>query len=139
MPRASSRSSSSEQRELVARAGHERLGRCRVAADVGADQPQLHGERDEPLLRAVVQVALQPPPLGVAGGDDAAGATPAPRQPRLGLASALVLSAIAAARDRLDQLGVVVERGVVDQRGAARAERLTGRRPARPLAPSASA
>ena len=35
------------------------------------DQAQLHRERDEPLLRAVVQVALEAPPLRVAGGDDA--------------------------------------------------------------------
>ena len=34
-------------------------------------QPQHQRQRDEPLLRAVVQVALQPPPLGVAGLDDA--------------------------------------------------------------------
>ena len=48
----------------------QRLGRRRVAADVGLDQPQLQRQGDQPLLRAVVQVALEPPALGVAGGDD---------------------------------------------------------------------
>jgi len=35
------------------------------------DHPQLWGEGDEPLLRAVVEVALEPLPLGVARRDDA--------------------------------------------------------------------
>ena len=56
--------------ELVACARDHRLGRRRVAADVGLDQPELHGQRDQPLLSAVVQVALEPPPLGVAGRHD---------------------------------------------------------------------
>ena len=56
--------------ELVAGGRDQRLGRRRVAADVGLDQPELQGEGDQPLLGAVVQVALEPPPLGVAGRDD---------------------------------------------------------------------
>ena len=58
-------------RELVAGARDQGLGRRGVATDVGADQPQLHGQGHQPLLRAIVQVALEPPPLGVARGDDA--------------------------------------------------------------------
>jgi hypothetical protein len=34
-------------------------------------EPQRERERDEPLLRAVVEVALQPAALGIAGLDDA--------------------------------------------------------------------
>ena len=59
------------QGQLSARGRHQLLGRRRVAADVGLDQPQLQGEGDQPLLRAVVQVALEPAPLGVAGRDQA--------------------------------------------------------------------
>ena len=36
-----------------------------------AGQAELHGQRDQVLLRAVVDVPLQPPPLGVLGLDDA--------------------------------------------------------------------
>ena len=46
------------------------LLRRRVVADAALEQPQLQRDRDEPLLRAVVQVALEPPALGVAGRDD---------------------------------------------------------------------
>ena len=57
-------------RELVAGGRDQRLGRRRVAADVGLDQPELQCEGDQPLLCAVVQVALKSPPLGVSGRDD---------------------------------------------------------------------
>ena len=77
------------------------------------------GERDEPLLRAVVQVALEPPALGVAGRDDPLARRLQLGEPRLGLrVQALVLERDRRrGADRLDQLGVVVERGVVDERG----------------------
>ena len=66
MPRASSRSSSS------ATSAPRRRARGRASSRVAARrQPQHQRERHEPLLRAVVQVALQPPALGVARRDDA--------------------------------------------------------------------
>ena len=37
---------------------------------MSADQPQAHRQRDQPLLGAVVEVALDPAPLRVAGLDD---------------------------------------------------------------------
>ena len=47
----------------------------RGARGIGLDprlgEAERHGDRDEPLLRAVVEVALDPPALGVGGGDDA--------------------------------------------------------------------
>ena len=71
------------QREvrLLARLAHQ-LGGSRVAV-VGAllGHAQVQRERDEPLLRAVVQVALDPPPLGVRRGDDRASARPPARAP----------------------------------------------------------
>ena len=57
--------------QLVARGRRELLRLGGIAPDVGAEHPQLERERDEPLLGAVVQVALEPAPLGVAGRDDA--------------------------------------------------------------------
>ena len=70
MPRASSRSSPSDWASsspalvIIASAddGSRRMS--------GLDQPELQGQCDQPLLSAVVQVALEPPPLGVAGRDD---------------------------------------------------------------------
>ena len=56
-------------RQLVADGADERRG-GRVVADPVAQQPQLQRHPDEPLLRAVVQVALQPAALGVARGDE---------------------------------------------------------------------
>ena len=59
------------RRELVAR------GR-RIGGDPGVDEPQLEGEGDEPLLRAVVEVALEALALGVADLDE-----PRPRRGEL--------------------------------------------------------
>ena len=71
MPRASSRSSSSaclSCSRASARSG-ERGRDCPRSSP--STMPQLERERHEPLLGAVVQVALQSPALGVAGLDDA--------------------------------------------------------------------
>ena len=84
------------------------------------EEPQLQRDRDEPLLRAVVQVALEPPALGVAGRRRCARARPAARRGgRCGSACRRSFSSAIAGRggDGLDELRVVVERGVVDERG----------------------
>ncbi len=47
------------------------LGLARRRRDLGLDEPQPDRDRDEPLLGAVVQVALDAAALGVAGLDDA--------------------------------------------------------------------
>ncbi len=49
---------------LVAGVGDEGLGRRRVVIDALGGQPELHGQHDQPLLGAVVQVALDAPQLG---------------------------------------------------------------------------
>ena len=55
-------------------------------------QPQLQRDRHEPLLRAVVQVALEPAALRVAGGDDPLARCLQLVEPRVGLGEeALVL------------------------------------------------
>ena len=56
--------------ELERGAAQQRQRRVGLAEAL-LEHPQLHGERDEPLLRAVVQVALQPPALGHARLEDA--------------------------------------------------------------------
>ena len=118
MPRASSRSSSSERGELVARRRRELLGRRRITPDVGLDHPQLQRDRNQSLLRAVMQVTLEPAALGVAGRDD-----PLARRLHLGepglrlLQQALVLERHRRRRpDGLDHLRILVERRVVDER-----------------------
>ena len=37
----------------------------RLRAEAGAGEPELEREADEPLLRAVVEISFEPPPLGV--------------------------------------------------------------------------
>ena len=58
-------------RELGAGPGEQLARSGRVAREPRLGEPKRQRERDEPLLRAVVQVALEPPPLGVARLDDA--------------------------------------------------------------------
>ena len=57
--------------ELTGHLLHElsRLGG--VGLELCARQPQVERQRDQPLLGAIVEVALDPQPLGVGGGDDA--------------------------------------------------------------------
>ena len=57
--------------ELLLRRGQELARRGRVLLERRADHAQVERDRHEPLLRAVVEVALEPPALGVAGLDDA--------------------------------------------------------------------
>jgi len=52
--------------ELVARRVEQPGGRRRVGVDLGAGEPELQRQRDEALLGAVVQVALDSPPGRVA-------------------------------------------------------------------------
>ena len=82
------------------------------------EHPQVQRERDELLLRAVVQVALDPPPRRVARLDD-----PQPRQPQLlharlqvGLQALVVDRQRGGRRGRHHQLRRGVQRGVVDDR-----------------------
>jgi hypothetical protein len=66
-------------RELVARRGDELLGGARVVPDAALDQRELESQRHEALLGAVVQVALDPAPLGGSRCDE-----PLPRRLQLG-------------------------------------------------------
>ena len=107
------------ERERFAGLAHERSGRRRLARELCLEQPERHRDRDEPLLGAVVEVALDPPPLGVGRLDQPRARRLQLDQPgaQLGL-QALVLEREARGRaDRPHELGVVLEHGVVQQHG----------------------
>ena len=59
------------ERELVARPREQLRRGCRVVGKPRLGEAKAERERDQALLRAVVEVPLEPPPLGVAGLDDA--------------------------------------------------------------------
>ena len=71
MPRASSRSSSSASASSASALPHELHASPSSPASLLSHSRSVSASDDEPLLRAVVQVALEAPPLGVAGLDDA--------------------------------------------------------------------
>ena len=118
MPRASSRSSSSEACSSALDSSSS-AGRVRVRLHLHPRQLELQGQRHQPRLRAVVQVALEPPPLGVARLHQ-----PRPRgaqlldpRPQLGL-QALVLERQRRRRARrAHELRLLVQRGIVGDRG----------------------
>src|SRR5262249_54550160 len=58
------------ERELVGRAAQQRLRLARLVVELRQREPERERERDEPLLRTVVQVPLQPPALGVSRLDE---------------------------------------------------------------------
>ena len=62
--------------EVFADAVEHRFRRRRVVVQRLLGHPEVEGEGDEALLGAVVQVAFESPPLGVAGVHDAALASP---------------------------------------------------------------
>ena len=118
MPRAISRSSCREAAISVRARPTRDAGRL-VGAELRLEQPQLERERDQPLLGAVVQVALEALALAVAGLDD-----PGPRaaqllQPgaQLHLQARVLERDAGGGRDAVEQLGLVEQRRVVHERG----------------------
>ena len=83
-----------------------------------AQQPQVERERDELLLGAVVQVALQPPARGVGGLHDAGARDPQVLDAgaQVGLQPLVVERQRRGRRGRVDELRRRVELGVVDDR-----------------------
>ena len=112
MPRASSRSSASEAASSPFAEGDQLLGGGRVAAPQAAlSELELQRERDEALLGAVVEVALEPASLGVARRHQPLARGAQLREPGLGLrVQVRVLERDrGCGADRLDQLRVLVE------------------------------
>ena len=107
--------------------GEELAGAVRLGAELRAGELQREPEREQPLLRAVVEVALEPPPLLVPGADDAGA-----RRAQLGeLGAQLRLQALVLEREpggragRGEQRAPLEQHRVVDERrdrGVGRAE-----------------
>ena len=116
MPRASSRSSSSARCSSAVEASSSRAAGARIGVELAPRHAELQRERDEPLLSAVVQVALQPAPLAHRHLDE-----PGPRRlelldPRaeLGLEALVLELQRRRGRRRAHEARVVAQRGVVD-------------------------
>ena len=108
MPRASSRSSSSAACSSAMAGSH-------LIADLGPQQPQREREHHEPLLGAVVEVALEPPPLGIArlDGARARGAQLLEPRPRLRLQPLVVEREPGGGADLLEHPGIVEQVGAM--------------------------
>ena len=97
------------ERELLLGAVEQLVGPVGVLVQLALGEPQRQRERDEPLLGAVVQVALQPPALLRAGLDDpgARGAQLLDAGAQLGLQALVLHREAGGGRDRAQQLGVL--------------------------------
>ena len=103
-------------RDLAPRLRQPQAG-VSVGSQLLLEQAQLEREGDQPLLGAVVQVALQSLPLLLSGLDDPRTRSPQLLQARPQLdVQAPVLDCDAGRRaDGVEQLGLVDQRGIVDQ------------------------
>ena len=120
MPRASSRSSASAAASFGV--GLERGARRAARASVGelrSRELEREPDPEQALLGAVVEVALEPAAFGVAGLDDARarGAHLGELGAQLGLEARVLERERGGGADRVDEPGVVEQRGVVDERG----------------------
>ena len=123
-PRATSRSSSSDA-AISCRAWASRASRVRVVAELRLEQAELERQRDEPLLGAVVQVALEPLALLLAGLDDARARAPQLLEPgaQLGLQPGVLERDPGGRAHGVEQLGLVARapgRGPAPRRASRR-------------------
>ena len=103
---------------LGVRLGEELVDRRRAAVgEPAAGELEREPDPEQPLLRAVVEVALEAAPLGVACLDDprARGAHLRELGAQLGLQARVLEREARRGADRLDELRVVEQRGVVDE------------------------
>ena len=109
------------ERELLLRAVDQLVGPVGIRVELALGEPQRERERDEPLLGAVVQVALQPPALLRAGLDDAraGGAQLLDAGAQLGLQPLVLHRQAGGGRDRAQQVGLLGQRHVVQDRADA--------------------
>ena len=131
--------------QLVARGvEHGARGAVRVRLQAALGQPELQRERDQALLGAVVQVALQAPALEHRDLDDprARGLQLVEAGAQLGLQALVLQRQRGGGGDRAHEPGLVGQRGVVDDRADADALALDlgrprGRSPPRAARPGA--
>ena len=100
-----------------------RLGRVEapspVVIELGAEEPEREREHDEPLLGAIVQVALKPAAHAVAGLDRASARRPQllELRARVGLKALTVECQAGRGADALEQPRIVDQLGPVDENG----------------------
>ena len=89
-----------------------------VGRELRLGEAERHRDRDEPLLRAVVQVALDPPPLRLGRLDEARARSLQLGEPRaqLRLQARVLERQRGRGADRLHELLVLAQRGIMDQR-----------------------
>ena len=126
--------------DLADRSVERRVDRQRAARQRALDPAQHDAERDEPLLRAVVQVALDPPPLGVPGLGDprARGLDLGELQPQLDAQPRELDRDRGRVDHRAQQVGPLGELRVVQEHRRARGRRARSTARARPSSGSAS-
>jgi hypothetical protein len=102
----------------ASRLTQNRLHRGAVGRELGLGQAERHRDRDEPLLCAVVQVALDSSPLRLRRLDQARtrGLQLGQSRAQLGLQARVLERQCGSGAHRLHELLVLSERGVVDQR-----------------------
>ena len=118
-------------RELAARLGDGGAG-LGVVAQARLEHAQLEVQRDQALLGAVVEVALQAPPLALSGLEDARadGAQLVDAGQQLGLEPRVLDGDRGRRADGVQQLGLLAQRRVVHERGHGRAVAIDERRDA---------
>ena len=104
--------------QLVVGLAQQALDLGVVAAHARLGQPEREADPEQPLLRTVVQVALEPPALGVAGRDD-----PRPRGAhlgelgaQLGLQAGVLHGQPCGGPHGLEELAVLVQERIVVER-----------------------
>ena len=101
--------------------GEEPVERGASVGEAAADELKGEADPEQALLGAVVEVALEPSALGVAGFDDARSRGPhlVELGAQLGLQAGVLQRQARRRADRVDEGGVVEECGVVNERGEA--------------------
>ena len=119
MPRASARSSSSAPPTSASASVRSSSTAAVPVGDSAAGELEREPDPEQALLGAVVEVALEPPSLGVSGLDDAG--TGGSHLGELGaefrLQARVLEREARGGADGLEELGLVQERRVVDERG----------------------
>jgi hypothetical protein len=104
--------------ELLAHLDDVLRGCVGIGMDLRFDQTQVERDRDEPLLGAVMEIPLESAALGVAGRHDASArlAQIVHVRLQLGVEAAVLESQSGGRSHRLEQLGGVAKRRIVDDR-----------------------
>ena len=130
MPWLSSRSSWSASRKAHARLLEDPAGGIGIRSELRLGESERHGDGDKALLSGVVQIALDAPPLGVGRLDDArpGGSELVEAGAQVRLEPLVLEREPRSGTDCADELGLLPERRIMDERGDAAALPLDDRR-----------